>query len=71
MIGTQEIIIILIVAFLIFGAKRIPDIAKSIGVGIREFKKALNPNSKDEEEVSQTKEKNIKQYNAGKKKNKR
>jgi sec-independent protein translocase protein TatA len=41
-IGHLELIIILVVVFLIFGAKRLPDIAKSIGKGIREFRKALD-----------------------------
>jgi sec-independent protein translocase protein TatA len=39
-IGTQELIIILIIVLLLFGAKRIPEIARSMGQGIREFKKA-------------------------------
>lgn len=66
MIGTQEIVLIVIAIILIFGAKRIPDIARSIGSGIKEFKKALS--SHDEDEVYKQKEKNIKKYNAGKKK---
>ncbi len=39
-IGTQELIIILVIVLLLFGAKRIPEIARSMGHGIREFKKA-------------------------------
>lgn len=39
-IGTQELIIILVIVLLLFGAKRIPEIARSMGQGIREFKKA-------------------------------
>ncbi len=39
-IGTQELIVILIIVLLLFGAKRIPEIARSMGQGIREFKKA-------------------------------
>lgn len=41
MIGNLELIIILVVVFLLFGAKRLPDIARGIGKGIREFRKAL------------------------------
>ncbi len=67
MIGTQEILLIIGVAVLIFGAKKIPDIARSIGIGIREFKKALNPSEDESEEVQKIKEKNIKKYNARKK----
>ena len=39
-IGTQELIIILVIVLLLFGARRIPEIARSMGQGIREFKKA-------------------------------
>ncbi|HEX9697343.1 MAG TPA: twin-arginine translocase TatA/TatE family subunit [Actinomycetota bacterium] len=37
-IGMPEILIILAVALFLFGAKRLPDIGKSLGKGIREFK---------------------------------
>jgi sec-independent protein translocase protein TatA len=47
-IGQLELIIILVVVFLIFGAKRLPDIAKSIGKGIREFRKALEGRDAEE-----------------------
>jgi len=39
-IGMQELLIILLIILLFFGAKRIPEIAKGIGKGMREFKKA-------------------------------
>ncbi|MCK4249966.1 twin-arginine translocase TatA/TatE family subunit [candidate division WOR-3 bacterium] len=41
-IGWQEILLILLVVLLLFGAKRIPDLAKGLGKGIREFKKGLS-----------------------------
>ncbi len=40
-IGTWEILLIFLVILLLFGAKRIPDIAKSVGKGVTEFKKGL------------------------------
>ena len=40
-IGSQEIIIILAIAFFIFGAKRLPELGKSLGQGIRGFKNAM------------------------------
>lgn len=40
-IGWPEIIIILIVALLLFGAKRLPEIGKSMGKAIKEFKKSF------------------------------
>jgi sec-independent protein translocase protein TatA len=39
--GFMEILLILIVVLLLFGAKRIPEIAASMGKGIREFKKSV------------------------------
>ncbi|MBE0551767.1 MAG: twin-arginine translocase TatA/TatE family subunit [Ignavibacterium sp.] len=39
--GATEIIIILVVIALLFGAKRIPEIAKGIGKGIHDFKKEI------------------------------
>jgi sec-independent protein translocase protein TatA len=40
--GIQEILLLLIVVLLLFGAKRIPEVASSIGRGIREFKRSVN-----------------------------
>ena len=40
--GPFEIILILVVVLLLFGAKRIPEIARGLGKGIREFKDATN-----------------------------
>jgi len=39
-IGMQELIVILLVVLLLFGAKRLPEIGKAMGKGIKEFKKA-------------------------------
>ncbi len=40
-IGVPEILVILLVCLLLFGANRLPEIGKSLGEGIREFKKAI------------------------------
>ncbi len=39
-LGVQELVIILAIAMLFFGGKKIPEIAKGLGKGIREFKTA-------------------------------
>ncbi|MEO2069055.1 MAG: twin-arginine translocase TatA/TatE family subunit [Desulfurobacteriaceae bacterium] len=39
-IGTQELIIILVIALLIFGPKKLPELARSTGKAINEFRKA-------------------------------
>jgi sec-independent protein translocase protein TatA len=41
-LGFPEIMIILVIVLLLFGAKRIPEIAGSMGKGIKEFKKNIN-----------------------------
>ena len=40
MLGGWEIVLILAVVLLLFGARRLPELAKGLGQGIREFKKA-------------------------------
>ncbi|TMK66603.1 MAG: twin-arginine translocase TatA/TatE family subunit [Actinobacteria bacterium] len=37
-IGVQEIVVLVVVGFLVFGAKRLPDVGRSLGRGMREFK---------------------------------
>jgi sec-independent protein translocase protein TatA len=38
--GTQEILVILVIAVLLFGGKKLPEVAKGLGEGIRNFKDA-------------------------------
>ncbi len=45
-IGTPELIIIMIVLLLLFGAKRLPEMGRSIGRGMREFKEAVSGEDK-------------------------
>ena len=54
----QEIIIIFILALIVFGPRKLPEIGKSLGKGIQEFKKASSDLKKAwEEEVDLEKEK--------------
>jgi sec-independent protein translocase protein TatA len=46
-LGFMEILLILVVVLLLFGAKRIPEIASSFGKGIKEFKKSVNDVDRD------------------------
>jgi sec-independent protein translocase protein TatA len=50
-IGMQEVLIILLLVLLFFGAKKIPEMAKGLGKGIREFKKAAR-DVKDQVDIS-------------------
>lgn len=45
-IGTGEIILLLLLALLLFGAKRLPEIGRSLGSGMKEFKDSVTGNSK-------------------------
>ena len=40
-IGPQELFILFLIVLLVFGAKRIPEIGRSLGKGIQEFKKGM------------------------------
>jgi sec-independent protein translocase protein TatA len=47
-IGPLEIVIVLIIVLVIFGPKRLPDLGRSLGKGMREFKDSVTGNDKDE-----------------------
>ena len=48
--GMQELLIILLICLLIFGAAKLPEIGKAIGKTIKEFKKSMKEIDSDEEE---------------------
>jgi sec-independent protein translocase protein TatA len=56
-IGPLEIIIVLIIVLIIFGPKRLPDLGRSLGRGMREFKDSVTGNDKDELPEGQAAEK--------------
>ncbi|MCQ2228011.1 MAG: twin-arginine translocase TatA/TatE family subunit [Bacteroidales bacterium] len=57
-LGTQEIILIALVALLFFGGKRIPELMRGIGKGVKSFKDGVNgiESEEDKEEKKSTKE---------------
>lgn len=52
-IGGQELILILVVALLVFGPKRLPDLARSLGKGMAEFRRASNDLRQNLQEAEQ------------------
>lgn len=55
-LGVGEIILILVVFLLLFGAKRLPEFAKSLGKSLREFKKATKDISDEIDSAINSKE---------------
>jgi sec-independent protein translocase protein TatA len=49
-IGAPELVIILVILLLLFGAKRLPEMARSIGKSTKEFKKGMTEAATEEEE---------------------
>lgn len=52
-IGPMELIVVLAIALLVLGPKRLPGAGKSLGRGIREFKSAISGRDDEPEEVKQ------------------
>ena len=55
-IGFNEILIILVIILLLFGAKKIPELMRGVGKGMREFTDAKNSARKDIDEELRVKE---------------
>jgi sec-independent protein translocase protein TatA len=53
--GTTEIIVIVILSLLLFGGKKIPELMKGLGLGIREFKKATQEDLEDKNQEDESK----------------
>jgi sec-independent protein translocase protein TatA len=49
-LGTTELIIILVLVMIVFGAGKLPQAAKSLGKGIREFKDGMDPSVIEDDE---------------------
>jgi sec-independent protein translocase protein TatA len=54
-IGPLELAIVLIIALVIFGPKRLPELGRSLGNGMREFKDSITGKNEEEETLEQTK----------------
>jgi sec-independent protein translocase protein TatA len=47
-VGTQELLIVLLIVLLIFGARKLPDLARSLGASAKEFRKGIAEGSEDD-----------------------
>ena len=58
-LGLPEVLVILIIIFLIFGAKRLPEIGRGLGETVREIKKIRSERKTEKTEATKTKEGDI------------
>lgn len=57
-LGYQELLLILVIVLILFGAQRLPDLARSLGSSVKEFKKGVNELKDDTAAVKKDDEKN-------------
>ena len=55
-LGYQELLIILVIVLILFGANRLPELARSLGSSVKEFKKGVNEAQKDDTAAAVKKE---------------
>ena len=51
-IGLPEILVVLVIALIVFGPKRLPELGRSVGKGIREFRASISGDDDDDESPS-------------------
>jgi sec-independent protein translocase protein TatA len=49
-VGPMELIIVLVIALIVLGPKRLPEVGRSVGKGMREFKESLSGINQDDDE---------------------
>jgi sec-independent protein translocase protein TatA len=58
-LGYQELLLILVIVLILFGAQRLPDLARSLGSSVKEFKKGVNELQKDDAPAKKDEEKKV------------
>lgn len=54
-LGTQELIIILVLVLIVFGAGKLPQVGGALGKGLRNFKQGMKESEDEDEEMEETK----------------
>jgi sec-independent protein translocase protein TatA len=55
-LGYQELLVILVIVLILFGANRLPELARSLGSSVKEFKKGVQDASKEDTTAAAKKE---------------
>ncbi len=55
-VGPLEIVVIMIIALIVLGPRKLPEMGRSVGRGLREFKQAVSMDSNDEEREGRSEE---------------
>ncbi len=55
-LGYQELLLILVIVLVLFGANRLPELAKSLGASVSQFKKGINESQRDDSTAAAKKE---------------
>jgi sec-independent protein translocase protein TatA len=54
-IGPMELVIVLVIALLVIGPKKLPEVGKSLGRGMREFKESISGDNRDDDDEADVK----------------
>ena len=58
-VGWPEILLIVLIVLLLFGAKKIPELMKSLGKGVKSFKDGMNSKDDDLDDLNKKREKQV------------
>jgi sec-independent protein translocase protein TatA len=47
-LGTQEVLVVMVIAFVLFGGSKLPELARSLGKSLNEFKKGIHEGQSDD-----------------------
>jgi sec-independent protein translocase protein TatA len=55
-VGVTELLVVLVIALIVLGPKRLPEMARNLGRGVREFKEAISLDSGDDDDEQRRRE---------------